>query len=310
MKSTLYQLLLLLSIFAFASCSRNTTAVKQSSMALSIALKSQESATSMLDKMSQQSKAAADTGQIDVSTNEDIQNYVNAERDKVEETKKKLQSAQKDIDDYTSKKSTKKQIEVLNEANSVVQEASELLRILEKKTEVIVDFLGSETFSKSEIGALFRPGEYQLIKGQIKEGQRLFSPIVEKLFSFADKYKGSFSSLKGEIIVTGYSDGTAVEKGSGLYRDLARRLAENDGVSEPAPEDLNQKLSELRAGAVKGLLENIITQKNKDNPDLIEISVSILGRGEEIPKGLPADISKNDQRRRVVTFYWVVLPKL
>ena len=302
--------LLFLSIFLFVSCSRNTTAVKQSSQALNVALKSHESAAGILDKMSQQSKDAASAGQIEASTNEDIQNYVHAERIKIDETTKKLQSAQKDIDDYTSKKSSKKQIEVLNEANKVVQESSDLLRILEKKTEVIVDFLGSETFSKSEIGALFRPGEYQLIKGQIKEGQRLFSPIVEKLFSFAEKYKGSFASLKGEIIVTGYSDGTAVERGSGLYRDLARRLSESDGVTEPAPEDLNQKLSELRAGAVKGLLEDIIIKKNKENPDRIEISVSILGRGEEIPKGLPADISKSDSRRRVVTFYWVVLPKL
>lgn len=310
MKISVIQVVLLFSVIVSVSCSRNTTAVKQSSVALKVAKQSQDNASSMLDKVSEQSAQADSTGQIDASTNEDIQKYVLAEKQKINETKGKIEEAQVIIRDYSDKRSSKRESEVIAEANRVVSESSELLRILEKKTEVIVDFLGSETFSKSEIGALFRPGEYQLIKEQVKEGKRLFSPIVQKLFVFADKYQNSFRSLTGEIIVTGYSDATAVEKGSSLYKDLAARLLENDGVQEPNQQDLNQKLSELRAGAVKELLETIIAQRKQENSELIDISVSILGRGEELPKGLPVSTSKNDRRRRVVTFYWVVLPRL
>ena len=184
------------------------------------------------------------------------------------------------------------------------------MRILEKKTEVIVDFLGSETYSKSEIGALFRPGEYHLIPEQMKEGQRLFRPIVEKLFTFADKYKDSFKSLKGEIIVTGYSDATPVEPGSRLYRDLVQHLQQQDNVANPSSSNLNQKLSELRAGAVKNLLQTLISAKKQVNANLLDISVTVLGRGEAIPRGMAESLAANDRRRRVVTFYWVVLPSL
>ncbi len=189
--------------------------------------------------------------------------------------------------------------------------ASNTLRILEKKTEVIVDFLNNETFSKSEIGALFSPGEYHLIPGQLKEGERLFTPIVQKLYTFANKYNNSFKSLKGEIIVTGYSDAMPVEPGSQLYADLAKRLQTDSNVGEPTTADLNQKLSEMRALAVKNLLEKIIgKRKGNATGGQLPISVTVLGRGEQIPRGLPVTVAKNDQRRRVVTFYWVVLPSL
>ncbi len=42
----------------------------------------------------------------------------------------------------------------------------------------------------------FESGEYQLIPSQIKEGEEPFKPVVDKIFSFADKYKGKFNSLK------------------------------------------------------------------------------------------------------------------
>ena len=301
-----FVVLLLLS----TACSRNTTAIKQSTLALSMAEQSQKSALEMLDKVSAQSKAAKEMENIDSSTNHQIQNYVLEQSTAIETVLKELENAHQDIDSYKGKRGDKDEKEVIAEANKIISRSSDLVRILEKKTEVIVDFLGSETFSKSEIGALFKPGEYQLIKEQIKEGQKLFRPIVEKLFVFSGKYKDAFSSLKGEIIVTGYSDATAIEKGSGLYRDLAKKLQRDDAVEVPSNQDLNQKLSELRASAVRDLLEKIIADRKKANPELIDINVRILGRGELIPKGLEENVAANDRRRRVVTFYWVVLPNL
>lgn len=296
-------------IIILGSCTQQTSAVKQSSLALQTALESQQSAAKMLDKISQQAESSLAKGRIDSSTYSGISTYLATERIVVEDSKKELQIAQAGMNSYKTKRSAKKQGELLQAANKAVAHSSERIRILEKKSEVIVDFLGSETFSKSEIGALFRSGEYQLIKEQVKEGTRLFKPIVEKLFVFSDKYKDSFSSLKGEIIVTGYSDASAVEKGSALYADLSKRLIQDNSIDEPTSQDLNQKLSELRAGAVRDLLEKIIAERNPDDSGALEIKVRILGRGEQMPPFLEK-ATKNDHRRRVVTFYWVVLPGL
>ncbi|KQS33812.1 hypothetical protein [Dyadobacter sp. Leaf189] len=297
-------------ILVLSGCAKKSTALSQSSLALKVALESQQNALTMLERVSQTANKADSTQKINHNTNIDIQNYLTGKRKEIHETTQKLEAAQQDLKDFGDKKSNKKEAEILANASRTVFESAEILRILEEKTKVIVDFLGSETFSKSEIGALFRPGEYRLIREQFREGQRLFGPVVEKLYVFANKYKNAFNSLKGQIIVTGYSDATAVETGSALYRDLASKLLQSENLTEPTQPDLNRKLSELRAEAVKQLLERIIADRKKEHSNLIDITVQTLGRGEELPPGLTEDALKNDKRRRVVTFYWVVLPNM
>ncbi len=298
-------LLLLLS-----GCSRNTVAVKRASVALKAAIQSQEQANKALDNLSKQSTEAEQAGKIAASANAGIQAYVNTERTRLATTAKKLQAQLDAVHTYGAGQSKVTENELIRETSDAVAQSGALMRILEKKTEVIVDFLGSETYSKSEIGALFRPGEYQLIPEQIQEGQRLFRPIMEKLFVFANKYKDSFKSLTGEIIVTGYSDATPVEAGSRLYKDLTQRLQQQNNVATPTSSDLNQKLSELRAVAVKRLLETLIRTKKQTSSNLLDIRITVLGRGEAVPRGLADGVAANDRRRRVVTFYWVVLPSL
>jgi len=290
-----------------AGCSRQASAVKRSQQTLRTTMLIQESARRNLDRLSAQADSAARDQIISASANAAIQAYIDRQQDSLRQDQTQLQHSQENLAAVQASRATGATTdEALREANRAVAEASETLRILEQKTAVIVDFLGSETFSKSEIGALFRPGEYRLLPEQVREGRRLFNPIVGKLYTFAEKYRGAFASLRGEIIVTGYSDATPVERGSRLYRDLAQRLnAENVDVSN---EELNRKLSELRAAAVKELLEGLIHERGKN--DFLDVRVSVLGRGQEIPPGLRGTLASNDHRRRVVTFYWVVLPTL
>ncbi|TDE15203.1 hypothetical protein [Dyadobacter psychrotolerans] len=303
--------LLILAILFFWGCSPKPKPMDNLMAALEAAKESQERSLKTLAALSSQADKAASEGSIAESANTEIQEFVKSENEKIQQQKQALQEAEKEADDFKAKRSKKSQKQVVDQLSLAVANATNDVRILDKKTEVVVDFLGNVTFSKSEIGALFSPGEYNLIPEQIKEGEKLFKPIVEKLYTFAGKYKGSFKNLKGEIIVTGYSDATSIDKGSKLYKDLARRIQSEDGVSsEPGSARLNQKLSELRATAVKQLLAKIITKRNENTADQLEITIKVLGRGEQIPRGLPANVSKSDHRRRVVTFYWVVLPNL
>lgn len=283
------------------ACAVNQAAVDSSKAALRTAIDSNERSIKMLQIVAGQSEQAYKEGKIAESANAEIQNYVLAEQKSIQIQNIILNKSLKDLETKGSINN-----ESLERANQAIRENGNKMRILEEKTKVIVDFLGNETFSKSEIGALFKPGEYRLLADQQDEGKRLFSPIVEKLFSFADKYKGTFTNLKGEIIVTGYSDATPIDKRSRLYRELADFV----GVSDPSSSMLNQKLSELRAVAVKELLEKIINHRKEVEGRKLDIKITVLGRGEDIPRGLPDNVPKNDFRRRVVTFYWVVLPVL
>lgn len=291
---------LIILVFLCLACAVNQAAVDSSKAALKTSIESNDRSLKMLQMMSDQSQKAFEDGRIAESANKEIQDYVLAEKKNIESQNQVLEAS---LNELTTKVPSKESIE---KANRAVSESSNKMRILEEKTKVIVDFLGNETFSKSEIGALFKSGEYRLLADQLQEGERIFKPIVEKLYTFASQYKGSFSSLQGEIIVTGYSDATPIDKNSRLFKDLANKI----GVNDPTSSLLNQKLSELRASAVKELLQKIINDKKQTNNENLDITVTVLGRGEEIPRGLPNTISKNDFRRRVVTFYWVVLPKL
>ncbi len=293
----------------FFACSRNTTAVKRSSQALQASLQAQENSLKLLDKMSEQSARASAEGRVVASADSSVQAYVVSQRTTINTQRQELRQAITDVDAYSAGKSKKRERDVLNAANTTVMKSAETLRILDKKTEVIVEFLNSETFSKSEIKTLFRPGDFTLNASQTKEGLKRFRPIVEKLFIFSEKYRQAANKLRGEIIVTGYSDATPVEPGSSLYLDLARRLQRDDRVSEPTSSDLNKKLSELRAGTIRGLLETIIKTRTRDGGEPMDIQISVLGRGEELPRGTAASVPLNDPNRRVVTFYWVVLPE-
>lgn len=291
---------------ALAGC---TGSVHRSQDAVELSLESQATARRMLDKVSQQSQQATQEGRISESANETIQSYIRSQKDSLRSDSIALKEAGVAL---TAKgRTAKSSSNALASVNKSVAKTAQTLRILEEKTAVIVDFLGQETFSKSEIGALFETGEFRLVPEQVVQGRKLFRPMIDKLFAFANKYRSGFRSLEGEIIVTGYSDATPIEPGSRLYTDLSKRMNKESQLATMtvSSADLNRKLSELRAIAVKNLLESIITEKKKGN-EFLNISIRTLGRGEEIPRGLAQNVARDDRRRRVVTFYWVVLPKL
>ena len=300
--------------FVFSSCSRNTSSATRASAALQASLRSQENTLNVLDKMSAQSAKAAADGKVVASADSTVQAYVASERAVIEGQRKQLDQAKADVDAYASGKGKKSGRAVVNSANIAVMRSTATLRIVDKKTEVIVDFLGNETFSKSEIKTLFQPGDYALTTSETKEGVLRFRPIVEKMFTFADKYRnsqyqGGIKRLRGEIVITGYSDATPIEPGSNLYQSLVQRVMREDKLTAPTSSNLNRKLSELRAGTIKGLLETIIRTREKGRTDPMPVKIMVSGRGEELPAGLSVNMALNDPNRRVVTFYWVVLPE-
>lgn len=306
-----FAFLFLLFLVLASSCSRNTRAVQQSSARVKASVSSQQNAGRHLDELSKKSADAAKAEQIDESTDKEIQAYIERERANIEAHIRRLETANQTLEDYKAGTGTSQEKELVAAANEAAGEASKSLRILEEKTRVIVDFLNSETFSKAEVGALFDPGEYVLPAARARRGKQMFTPIVQKLYLFAQKYESTFKSLKGDVIVTGYSDGTRIDPGSNLHRTLAPIARNKYSIVDPTSTDLNLVLSELRAEAVSDVINSIIREEEtKRNNSGIRIEVRTLGRGESIPPGVSQSAAINDSRRRVVTFYWVVLPEL
>ncbi|GAB3993785.1 hypothetical protein GCM10028807_29920 [Spirosoma daeguense] len=272
-------------------------------------MQAQDNSIKKLDRAAEQAKKSSGEGKIATSSNDEIQTNVTSDKATIENNKKEIQGALSDIENYKSGKSQQRERDIIFSANATVSKTNESLRIIEKKTEILIDFLGNETYSRSEIGAVFKPGVFWLTPESTKEAQRLFSPVVNKLFTFADKYRGGFKKLRGEIIVTGYADATPVEPGTKLYTDLSQRLQKEDNITQPTSKDLNRKLSQLRANVIKDLLENVIVARKKADSNPMNVTVNAIGRGEQIPlEQQSATLSADDRRRRIVTFYWVVLP--
>lgn len=254
------------------------------------------------------SEQAVKEQKISGSAHERIGTYIESQQDSMRMDEAALEGALTDLQS-AGKRGHKSVPDAVRDVDFVIAESARRLRAFEAKTAVILDFLDSDTFSKSEMNTLFPTGEYRLKPAQVRQGVKMFAPTVEKLFQFSEKYKGSFKNLEGEIVITGYSDAMPVETGSRLYTDLASRLGRDDQIREPTTSEINRKLSELRAESVKTIVEDILKdKKNKD--DFLNISVRMLGRGEELPPFLTGTVTRDDKRRRIVTFYWVVLPTL
>ncbi len=297
-----------LAILFLNSCVNQLITKQKTQQALNSSLKAQENSLKLLEAVGQKANDSEKEGKITSSINNDLQKYVEKEKEAVEKSYEQLTEINTELQSTGLEKN--KELELISKANEIIIKSNEQLRILDEKTKVIVDFLNNETYSKSEMGAMFAPGEYVMVPEQIAQGEKLFLPTIEKLYDFAKKYENVFNSFDGEIIITGYSDATSIEKGSKLYKELSIFARKDNPNAVITNEILNRKLSELRAIAVKELLKQIIDKRKYLYNRNVRIKLTVLGKGEEIPKGLNSEISINDFRRRVVTFYWVVLPKL
>ena len=285
------------------------TQKQQSQQAINRQQKAQSKTVRSTGLVSQRSREAVKSGRISESANKSIQTYITSQQDSIRFDSLAMVKINTELSGIDEKANPEALKAVVAKANLIMTESNRRLRAFDRRTAVIVGFLNSETFSKSELNTLFGTGDYRLTTEQFNQGRQLFTPIVEKIFLFSNKYKGGFKSMEGEIIVTGYSDATPIESGSRLYNDLVQKLNRDNRIRNPSKADLNRKLSELRAEAVKGIIDDIIRDRKNEN-NFLKMAVKTLGRGEEIPPFLTSNVTRDDQRRRIVTFYWVVLPVL
>jgi hypothetical protein len=187
-----------------------------------------------------------------------------------------------------------------------------LIDSIVNKKAVVREYIFSminDGLSKSEpnlfsLAAFFGPGGFIIPESKSKLAKKYFSPIVDSLVKFSNDYATVMRTAT--ITVNGYADGTAIGKGSKLFKQLAIYL----NKPNPDKQELNAALSALRAEKISILLSQILKERF---PDFKLISKIVFesneaGMGEKFPKAEIKNYKPNDERRRIVIIYWNVLP--
>jgi hypothetical protein len=154
------------------------------------------------------------------------------------------------------------------------------------------------------LAAFFGPGGYIIPPEKYDLARKYFSPIVDSLIKFSNKY----SSVEriSNVTVRGYADASKIASGSNLFKKVAEYL-KSPGATK---EELNKGLSSLRAQELSRFLTMLIKEKA---PKFKSIQTIIFesfefGQGEKHPDPTITDYKVNDERRRIVEVFWSVLP--
>jgi hypothetical protein len=156
------------------------------------------------------------------------------------------------------------------------------------------------------LAAFFGPGGYKIPQDKYKLARKYFSPIIDSLIEFSNKY--SSVERLSSIIVHGYADATSIPPGSGLHKQITTYLEKPDATKE----DLNKGLSALRAEEISKFLTAVVKDRATEFRSIKSIIFEFIefGQGEKLPDPEITDYKVNDERRRIVMLFWSVLPNL
>jgi hypothetical protein len=169
---------------------------------------------------------------------------------------------------------------------------------------MIKDGLNVADFKQFDLAAFFGPGKYQIPENQTDVAALSFAPVVDSLMLFSNKY--SQYPRTATLIILGFADGTGITDSSELYYTLLDELRKPQAEKE----ELNQKISELRAKELIKQMTNLYLKKATGftQADKLKIEYIGQGKGEALPVASIKDYGVDDERRRIVLCYWVVLP--
>ena len=167
------------------------------------------------------------------------------------------------------------------------------------------DLYDISTFSSFETATFFPAGGFGIPPEKQEEAKKSIEPIVQRIIKFfGDHPRQRFVAV---IVCYGYSDETQIAKESPLYNPLLAKMKTNN----PTRQELNVKLSELRAKSIANLLVDLIKTNEGliPNPKLINYDIKWMGKGEELPyPDKIKDYKAEDKRRRMVSLIGNVLP--
>ena len=169
---------------------------------------------------------------------------------------------------------------------------------------MIKDGLNVADFKQFDLAAFFGPGKYLIPQDKVDIAALSFSPVVDSLMQFSNKY--SQYKRTATLIILGFADGTGISQGGELYYTLLDELKKPQAEKE----ELNQKISELRAKELIKQMTSLYLKKASgfNEADKLKIEYIGQGKGESLPVSGIKNYTIDDERRRIVLCYWAVLP--
>ena len=242
------------------------------------------------------------TGKIDSVTAGGVENRISNYLKKIENNAAEIKLLETSIStpqDYATNSASIK-IRVFT-IDSVVNKSA---ATREYSFKMMEEGLQKSTKTLFSLGAFFGPGGYAIPPQKLSNARLYFSPVVDSLIIFSNKYAEVFRTAT--IQVNGYADASQITKNSKLYNELSTYLK----ITEPSNQQLNIALSALRAEELSSLFTKIIKDKSAQFITLPKITFENfeVGRGEQLPIDTIKNYTKNDERRRIVIVYWSVLP--
>lgn len=160
-------------------------------------------------------------------------------------------------------------------------------------------------FKKFSSKKLFNTGEY-VIPSQFVENILIdLDPLLDKIV--ATFKNETHRTIKVVIMVEGFSDEQTIAQNSQLYKDILREFP---GLVNPTQDELNKKLSELRAKSLGDLIDKTVKQRNDNIKDIMDLrfQIYVYGRGTALPFKDNGNVQRDDPNRRVVKVLWDVNP--
>jgi hypothetical protein len=175
---------------------------------------------------------------------------------------------------------------------------------------MIEEGMRNSTIYKIPNEIVFTGGGYRILDKNLPKMQDFFEPILDSIVMSANKYINK--KLRVKIVVHGYADSDPINPKSKLYDEIARSLYHetiDSSLLNNSPR-LNQELSRLRAEEVGGLVNTMTFDKLNYITGVKSIFVDLQkeGKGEEFPDNR-VKYNVTDPRRRIVKFYWKILPQ-
>jgi hypothetical protein len=175
-----------------------------------------------------------------------------------------------------------------------------------ERLEIFNAGLGLETRQEFELSAFFGPGGYAVPEDKKPLLKQKFEPLVDSLVAFSNKY--SKYPRTGTVIVLGYADGVPPNPQSVLGKTLL------DSLNKPSAtgDELNGELSRWRARELASYFLQRFQERRSDfiNREGLVLLTAEQGRGVEFPNPKIKDYTPDDPRRRIVVFYWSLIPDL
>lgn len=175
---------------------------------------------------------------------------------------------------------------------------------------IIEEGMRNSTIYKIPNEIVFAGGGHKISEKNQPQMQQFFEPILDSIVVSANKYINK--RLRVKIVVYGYADSDPINPKSKIYDEIARSLYHetvDSSLLTNSPR-LNQELSRLRAEEVGGLVNTITFDKLNYITGVKSVFVDLQkeGKGEELPDN-KIKYNSTDSRRRIVKFYWKILPQ-